>query len=73
MTYYSVNLSWVSGFDMGSTQHFIVMKLVGSTYIQVHIKNVGKKVTGKKVMEKKSHSFCRKKSHKKKSHIKKKK
>ncbi|XP_060600103.1 hemicentin-1-like [Ruditapes philippinarum] len=35
VTYDSVRLRWTSGFDMGSRQHFIVMKLIGNQFIQV--------------------------------------
>ncbi|XP_053372875.1 hemicentin-1-like [Mercenaria mercenaria] len=35
ITYNSVKLQWTSGFDMGSKQHFIVMKLIGNQFIQI--------------------------------------
>ncbi|XP_045208477.2 lachesin-like [Mercenaria mercenaria] len=35
VTFDSVKLQWTSGFDMGSQQHFIVMKLSGNHYIQL--------------------------------------
>ena len=33
----SVRLHWISGFDMGSQQHFVVLKWIGNSFIQVSI------------------------------------
>ena len=41
----SVRLHWVSGYDMGSKQHFVVLKYIGGSFIQVRVHPVRSKNT----------------------------